>query len=214
MPTGIIVLVRILFTFAGVSGHFLPAVPVARCVHALGHEVVFSCQEAMLSPVAHAGFAAWDSGGRTLAGPDERRPLVPADRAHEEDVMRSFFAGGIAHERASRLLKLAADWRADAIVRDEADFGAAVAAERLGIPHVCIVVIAAGGLVRPDLVAEPLDALRGEHGLRADPHVTMLHRHLSLVPVPPSFRAHRPAPDHGPAHSPGSARGFVHCRRA
>lgn len=77
------------------------------------------------------------------------------------------------------------------IVRDEVDFGAAVAAERLGIPHAAIVVLAAGGLIHPDLVAEPLDALRAEHGLPADPEVAMLHRHLTLVPVPVSFRTPR-----------------------
>ncbi len=79
-------------------------------------------------------------------------------------------------------------WRPDVIVRDEVDFGAAVAAERLGIPHASIVVLAAGGLIRPDLVAEPLDALRAEHGLPADPKLEMLHRYLTVVPVPPTYR--------------------------
>lgn len=71
-----------------------------------------------------------------------------------------------------------------------------MAADRLGIPHVSVVVLAAGGLIRPDLVAEPLDALCAEHGLPADPQLEMLHRHLTLVPVPPTFRTPSdPLPD-------------------
>jgi MGT family glycosyltransferase len=37
-------------------------------------------------------------------------------------------------------------------------------------------------------VAEPLDALRAEHGLPPDPHLAMLARDLVLSPFPPSFR--------------------------
>jgi MGT family glycosyltransferase len=183
-----IVRVRILFTFTGGSGHFLPAVPLARVARARGHEVAFSCQEAMLNSVLAAGFPALGSGGRTLAAPEERRPLLPVDRTREENVIRDSFAGSIARERAVRLLTVAAKWRPDVVVRDEGDFGAAVAAEVVGIPHVSIVVLAAGGLIRPDLVAEPLDALRAEHGLSPDPQLAMLHRYLTVVPVPPSFR--------------------------
>jgi len=103
-------------------------------------------------------------------------------------VIRKSFAGRIGRERAMRLVGVAGQWRPDVIVRDEVDFGAAVAAERLDVPHVSIVVAAAGGLIRPDLVAEPLDALRADHGLLPDPQLAMLHRYLTLVPVPPNYR--------------------------
>ena len=69
---------------------------------------------------------------------------------------------------ASRLLDVIDQWRPDVLVRDEGDF---VAAERRGIPHASIVVLAAGGLIRPDLLAEPLNALRADHGLPADPNL-------------------------------------------
>ena len=180
--------VRILFTFTGGSGHFLPAVPIARAALAQGHDVLFSCQEAMLDSVTAAGFDARSSGGRTIVSPAFRGALVPSDRTHEADVIRTFFADRIARERATQLIAIAANWHPDVIVRDEVDFGAAVAAERLGIPHVCVIVLAAGGLISPDLVAEPLNHLRSEHGLPADPNLAMLHRHLTLVPVPSSYR--------------------------
>jgi UDP:flavonoid glycosyltransferase YjiC (YdhE family) len=179
---------RLLFTFTGGSGHFLPAIPIARAAMAGGNTVAFSAQDRMLSAVEAAGFPAISSGGRTLADPSNRGPLQPVDRRHEERVIRDVFAGRIARERAARLLDVYGSWRPDVIVRDEVDFGAAVAAERLGIPHASIVVLAAGGLIRPDLVAEPLDALRIEHALPADPRLEMLYRHLTLVPVPPTYR--------------------------
>src|SRR5664279_3449764 len=141
------VTVRILLTFTGGSGHFLPAVPVARAALAQGHEVLFSCQQATLESVTAAGFQALDSDGRTITSPDFRGPLLPADRAHEANVIRAVFADRIACERAARLITIATNWAPDVIVRDEVDFGAAVAAERLGLPHVCVIVLAAGGLI-------------------------------------------------------------------
>jgi hypothetical protein len=76
----------------------------------------------------------------------------------------------------------------DVVVRDEVDFGRAVADERLGLPRATVLVIGAGSSVRPAVVAEPLQALRAEHGLPADPDLDMLWRHLVLSPFPPSLR--------------------------
>lgn len=102
-----------LFTFPGGSGHFLPTVPVARAATARGHTVAFSAQTAMLATVEAAGFPAIGSGGRTLADPSRRRPLLPVDRKHEERVIREFFAGRTARERAAHLLDICEAWRPD-----------------------------------------------------------------------------------------------------
>ncbi len=74
------------------------------------------------------------------------------------------------------------------VVRDEADFGAAIAAEVLGVPTATVLVLAAGMLLRPDLVSPPLQVIRAEHGLAADPDLGMLTRGLVLAPFPPTFR--------------------------
>ena len=179
---------RVLFSFAGGSGHFLPLVPVARAMHAAGHDVAFAGQPAMLSAVEAAGFAAFATGGETLRSSAERMALLPFDAAREDRAVRDGFAGRVARDRAAALLDLCGRWRPDLVVCDELDFGAMVAAERLGLPHASVLVIAAGALVRPALVAEPLNALRATYGLAPDPQMTMLHRHLVLSPVPPSFR--------------------------
>lgn len=180
--------VRILFTFTGGSGHFLPTLPIARALAARGAQVIFSPQEAMVPVVEAAGFAAVPSGGRTLVDPTARLPLQPVDRAHEKRVLRDHFAGRTARERAARLLPIVQEFRPQVIVRDEVDFAAAVVAEHLGLPHVAVVVLAAGGLATPALLAEPLSVLRAEYRLPPDPAAAMLHRHLTLVPVPVSYR--------------------------
>jgi UDP:flavonoid glycosyltransferase YjiC (YdhE family) len=70
------------------------------------------------------------------------------------------------------------------VLHDEVDPGAAVAAERLGLPAACVVVLVAGGFLRPDVVAEPLSALRAEHGL---PPQAPAGRPLVLAPLPPGL---------------------------
>jgi UDP:flavonoid glycosyltransferase YjiC (YdhE family) len=180
--------VRFLFTFAGGNGHFLPTLPMARSVLRRGHEVVYACQEAMVGTVEATGFTAFASGGPTLLDPSTRRPLVALDRDAERRAIQGGFAGRTARTRTLRLLEVATGWRPDVIVRDEVDFGAAVAAESLGIAHAAVVVLVAGGMLRPDLIAEPLSALRADYGLGPDPDLEMLHRYLTLVPVPRSFR--------------------------
>lgn len=180
--------VRALFTFAGGSGHFLPTVPYAQILRERGHEVMYACQEGMVPAVVSAGWPVVASGGNTLLDPRDRRPLVAVDRVAEESAIRRSFAQRIAHERASRLLAIAEEWRPDLIVRDEADFAGAIAGEVLNLPHAAVVVIAAGGFLRSGVVGEPLAALRAEHGLDPAGAMAMLHRYLTIVPVPPSFR--------------------------
>jgi UDP:flavonoid glycosyltransferase YjiC (YdhE family) len=178
----------VLFTFSGGSGHFLPTVPFARALVDRGHDVLYTCQDAMVGTVEAEGWRVEPSGGATLLTPGQRRPLVPVDRVAEERAVRRSFAGRIAAVRVPPLLAIAERWRPDLIVRDEMDFAGAVAAERLGLPHAAVVVIAAGGFARPDVVGEPLARLRGDHGLDPDEAVTMLHRYLSIVAAPPSYR--------------------------
>jgi len=181
--------VRALFSFTGGLGHFLPTEPFARLLRERGHEVLYACQEGMVRSVEGAGWDAVATGGSTLLDPRTRRPLAPLDREAEEKAVRFSFAGRVARERTGRLLDVARDWRPDLVVRDEMDFAGAVAAEAIGVPHAAVVVIAAGGFLRPEVVAEPLAALRAEHGLEPpEDAMGMLHRYLTLVPAPPSFR--------------------------
>jgi len=180
--------VRVLVSFDGGSGHFLPLVPLARAAARHGDRVLVTGQSAMLQSIVAAGFTAVDSGGRTLADPSMRRPLVPVDRAAEAAVITDFFAGALARQRAARLITIARHWRPDVILHDEVDFGAAVAAEVLGLPHVAVVVLIAGGTVDRRALAAELDGTRAAFGLPPDPQSAMPHRRLILEPAPAGFR--------------------------
>lgn len=180
--------VRVLFSFAGGMGHFLPTVVFARSLARRGHEVRYACQEGMVAIVEAAGWPAESTVGASLLDRAARRPLAPVDRAAEERVMAGFFAGKVARARAARVGELIGRWEPDLVVRDEVDFGAALAAEAAGLPHAAVAVIAAGRLTRPEVIELPLGEVRDELGLDPVDAAGTLHRHLLLVPVPGSFR--------------------------
>jgi UDP:flavonoid glycosyltransferase YjiC (YdhE family) len=187
---------RILFAFAGGSGHFNPLVPIARAAEAAGHRVAVACPPGMAGRVEADGFEALPAGTPSDDPPPTRMPLLPLDPGREDRDVRDGFAGWMARDRARAIAPHFATWRPDVVVRDEMDFGTVVAAERAGLPHATVLVIAAGGLARPEVIGEPLRALRAEHGLPPDPELRMLSRHLVLSPFPPSYRDPRfPLPD-------------------
>ncbi|WP_432942896.1 glycosyltransferase [Kribbella sp. CA-253562] len=181
---------RILCTFIGGSGHFRPLVPVARALEAAGHEVRVAGSGKVTAVVEAAGFRAFATSGPRDAGAPAPVPeaLEPVDAAAEERHFAEAFGGRGARRHASALVEIAGEWRPDVIVRDEADFGAAVAAEKLGIPCTTVLVLAAGSLLRRELLAGPLGEVRAEYGLAPDPELAMLDRDLVLSPFPPSFR--------------------------
>jgi UDP:flavonoid glycosyltransferase YjiC (YdhE family) len=179
---------RILFTFPGGTGHFLPMVPVARAAAAAGHVVAFACQAAMTATVEATGFAALDAGGASLLAPGTRQPLLPPGAEDEDRAARIARGAARDRERASAVVALGQEWRPDIVVCDESDFGVVVAAERLGLPHATVQSTAGGPVVPSGVVTEQANELRREHGLPADPGLRMLHRYLVLVPFPPRFR--------------------------
>lgn len=179
--------VRLLCSFVGGEGHLQPLLPVARAVRAAGHTVAVAGAPAMASAIEAAGLPAI-AVGPDVGGTRRRIPLRPLDAAREDAVLRDGYAGWMARERAAALLPVSARWRPDVVMHDEVDFGSAVAAERLGLPHATVLVMAAGSFVRPTVVAGPLHDLRATHGLPPDPELAMLHRDLVLSPFPPGFR--------------------------
>ena len=182
------VFVRILFTFAGGNGHFEPLVPVARAAEQAGHIVAFAGQPVMIPAIEAAGFTAFATAGSTLSSVPQRLPLLKLDLEREDRDLRDGFARRLARQRATALLALYAEWQPDLLVCDEADFGAMIAAERLGLPYATVLVTAAGSFVRKEVVGEALNELRAEHGLLPDLNLTMLCRYLVLSPFPPSYR--------------------------
>jgi UDP:flavonoid glycosyltransferase YjiC (YdhE family) len=179
--------VRLLFTFIGGSGHFEPLVPVAHAAEVAGHTVAFGCGPSMAATVKSAGFTTFRLGTHSGSAA-HRLPLRPIDLEREAQEFRDRFARDGAQHRAPLTLSLCAQWQPDLLVCDETDFGGMIAAERFGIPHASVLVIASGSFVRKELIAEPLHARRAAHGLPPDPSLEMLERYLVLSPFPPSLR--------------------------
>jgi hypothetical protein len=158
----------------------------------------------MVPAIESAGFVALATS-EAREEVREQTPLLVPDLERQDRDLRERFARRGARVRAATLLHMGGEWQPDVIVCDEVDFGAMIAAERLGIPYASVTVIAAGSFVRKELVAAPLHELRGEHGLPPDPELKMLSRHLVLSPVPPSFRdPASPLPDTGHSIRPCS----------
>jgi len=178
---------RILFTFAGGSGHLEPLIPLARAAEAERHRVAFAGRPWMIPQVHAAGFVAFAAGSDAGLTP-KRLPLAQMDPDQDMRDVGDGFGRRIARERAADILPLCNEWRPDLLVCEELDFGAMVVAERFGLPYATVLVSATGAFVRPGLVAGPLDEVRAEHGLPGDPSLAMLSRYLVLTPFPPSLR--------------------------
>lgn len=191
---------RLLFTFIGGSGHLRPLIPFARAAAAAGHTVAVAGSGNRYDEITAAGFAAFRTSEPKPQPTEESAQLPempePVDLAREEQVMRDGFAGRGARRHVTAIREIVLEWKPDVIVRDEIDFGSAIAAETLGIPCVSVIVLLAGGLARGDVIRDPITALRAENGLAADPELTRLAGPLVIMPAPPSLRDPRhPLPE-------------------
>jgi UDP:flavonoid glycosyltransferase YjiC (YdhE family) len=178
---------RILFTFTGGRGHAEPLVPIAQAAKYAGHTVAFAGRPSILPILEAMGFKVFATE-QAREAPAKRIPLREIDIERERREFREGFAERIARDRAPRVLALCAEWKPDLVVSEESDFSGMVVAERLGLPYASILLLAAGSFIQPDVVAEPLNALRSALRLAHDPTLAMLSRYLVLSPFPPSLR--------------------------
>ncbi len=180
---------RVLFTTQPAVGHFHPLVPLARALVDAGHTVAFATAPSFCPTVASAGFRAFPAGLDWLESEAER--AFPELRGMASPVPYWAFAGVTAQRMVPDLLAFAESWRPDVLVHESAEFGAPVAAERLGLPHAMAGPPDLPMFERPDLLQRrfgaPLADLRRAHGLQPDPDLTALHRYLTLAAVPPRF---------------------------
>ena len=183
---------RILFTHAGGSGHLMPLIPFARAAMVAGHEVGFIAQERTARYVKDLCFPVVAEveppDDRELAEAFAGADALPTLFERVDQGLRDVFAGIFARQQIPAVLRACDMWQPNLIVRDEADFGSAIAAELAGIPCVTVLVVAAGSFVRSSLVEEPLNALRSAYGLSPDPKMQTLEGDLTICPFPPSFR--------------------------
>jgi UDP:flavonoid glycosyltransferase YjiC (YdhE family) len=178
---------RVLATFVGGWGHAEPLLALAELATGLGHEVVFAGQAAVVPRLGALGYRTLVVGPDTLV--TARQDLVPVDREWERVVLRDHFVARFGRTRAEALGEVVARERPQLVVCDEADVGAVVAAERVGIPSVSVVVLAAGRMTAPDVIGDPWRDLRAATGLPDDPGLERFGGDLRLAPAPRSFWA-------------------------
>lgn len=182
---------RLLLSFVGGLGHLAPLLPLARAARDAGHEVAIAGSGGLMTRVEELGFRAYaTSEARHHSGADqERSPLEVMTPDATEAEFAANFADRGARRMAAAMPDVIRDFRPDLVLRDETDLGTTVAAELLGVPVATHVVLASGLLLRPDLVAPRLDAVRADHGLAPDPSLARLAAGLVLADAPPSFRS-------------------------
>ena len=178
---------RVLFSCIAAYGHFHPLVPFAEALERAGHEVAVAAPGFFAPAVEGAGFRHFPAGLdrplsdvypqlRTWTGPD-RVAFVQQTRRGTADPAHDPRPAGTRRDLAP-----------DLFVRERREYGACIAAERLGLPHAMVAINAIGEFVPPSQVAPMLNTLRAAHDLPPDPEMTMLSRYLQLCPFPPGLQ--------------------------
>jgi UDP:flavonoid glycosyltransferase YjiC (YdhE family) len=133
--------VRVLITTRPLAGHLLPTLPLARALHAAGHEVAFASAGAALEQARRAGMRCFPAGLRddeTRAQLRRRFPRLAALGPH--DARRVFFADGFGRieleARLPDLERILAQWRPTLLVRDLAELAGPLAAASASVPWV------------------------------------------------------------------------------
>ncbi|GAB3137440.1 DUF1205 domain-containing protein [Micromonospora sonneratiae] len=199
---------RILLTSQPIYSHLVPALlPLARTAQALGHDVAVATAASMADELARAGVAHLPLPhvpGQTELRTDPRlaerfglpqRLMAPGRHTVEPTVWQQIaraYAGPIAGCFAADLLDAARDWRPDVIVREPAEYGGYLAAERLGVPHATLDIAPFAAEDLPHVV-DVLDEQRAALDLPPTGDGWHPHRHLraGLLPetwYPPSLR--------------------------
>ena len=174
-----------LFSAAGGHGHLQPLLPLAEQAARVGHEVLVTGAASLAAHVSARGLPFAPTGPNLEP---IHAPLVVHDLDKERRAIADYFVARLGRARAGAVLDLCLSWRPHVVVRDEVDFGAAVAAEAAGVPQARVIVIGAGRFILPEIVLGPLERLASEFGVDAFERVAAHDRHLTLTPFPASFR--------------------------
>ena len=168
---------RILFASTRGTGHFNPLVPLIEAAVRGGHEVMVAGPPPLAETVERAGYPFW--GG---AEPPEdqlgplwgRVPTVSADEANAI-VVGEIFAGLNVHAMLPSLEAACREWQPDVLIREEAEFASAIAAERHGVRHARLgISLRALEELALEIAGPRLDDLRPETAerIRSSPYLT------------------------------------------
>ena len=182
---------RILFTTTRGMGHFGPLVPFARACVRAGHEVLVAAAPpvASLADGAELPFRALPEPPEDeLAAAWEQVFSLPPEQ-RDDYVIREIFAACHARAALPGTLATIEEWGPDVVVRESCEFSAAIAAERLGVPHAAIGVFlwTRNDDWAAEVAAPVLAELRAGVGLGPDPEASTLRRAPLLTQAPRSL---------------------------
>ena len=147
--------------------------------------------EPFRAEVAAAGFSDHHTVGSPWLTSDlpVRFPelgAIPPGPARYEYARAHVFSGALARDVVDDLTRLVERWRPDVVIREAAEFGGYLAAERCGLPHVMVRTDSgSASYCERGIVAPTLDAVRAEVGLPPDPEAERPFEHLQLSAAPP-----------------------------
>jgi UDP:flavonoid glycosyltransferase YjiC (YdhE family) len=161
----------------------------------VGHTVAFGTAEGYANEVESFGFQSLAVGveyAEWMEQAHEAWSTMMEERPRERIAAygERVFGGAVARRLIEELPRVLSQWPADIIVHEDTAFGAAVAAEQVGIPHARFMVLATGPC-HPvyDRNEGTIAKLRAFAGLGPDSADATLHRHLLLYPFPRSLLA-------------------------
>jgi UDP:flavonoid glycosyltransferase YjiC (YdhE family) len=192
---------RILMTTNPGAGHVGPLVPFVNAFHEAGDTVLVAAPASARDTVEAAGLPFHPLGDP----PREKLDAVfgsLAGLSHDEQgvrVMREVFAGMRARASLPGALRLMTDFRPDVLLRECTEYAGLLAAERLGMRHGRIGLMAAAmeSWAMP-VVAPVLDAHRARLGVRPDPSSSRIAGSPYLTVLP---EAMEDDDDRGPEHA-------------
>jgi UDP:flavonoid glycosyltransferase YjiC (YdhE family) len=164
---------RILFTSLRSAGHFGPVEPFASGFARRGHDVLVAIHAAGVEMVREHGLAA-----TPLDSPPDELRNAAFESVREMDgtgeaamvVLKEIFASADPRAAYPSLVRAIEDFRPELILHETAEFAAVLAAETTSVPVARIALTsAAGEHMAARMAAEPIDRLRAELGLAADP---------------------------------------------
>lgn len=179
-----------LFSIRPSYGHLYPLMPLAFALRDLGHEVTIGTGEEFVPRLRELGFAALPSGRSILWSEEEtirRNPALGAMLPPEEKYKRGIemFSRVLPPQTVDGLIPLIAETRPSALIFDQADLGAPLAAALAGIPS----VMHSYGMPWPPFMTIPMSAnlreLWAAHGV--DPPEDPIHGNVYIDISPPSI---------------------------
>ena len=218
---------RILMTSNTGAGHIGPMVPFAHAFLRAGHDVLLAAPAKAHPTVARAGVPFLPLADPPSEETDRVFASLPELPQEEQSVrvMREIFAGIDARTSLPDVLRAVGHYRPDVLLREPTEYAGLLAAERLGVRHGRIAIMAAGTETwGVPVVAPVLDEHRERLGLRPDPDGRRIAESPYLTVIPEAledpddfgpahalrFREHRPEPRPLPYEWTGDSRPLVY----